>query len=107
MTPADPHLHLPEPLRRNAVQVWGETGRAWLDRLPHQLAACADRWSLDVGEPFVLSFHWVAPGSTTRVAGWRSTRTGGSATRGSRSGPCSATRCAPIPPSWSGCLPRV
>lgn len=59
MTPAS--VHVPDALRRNAVQVWGERGRAWLDDLPRLVADLADRWDLEVGPPFVLSFHWVAP----------------------------------------------
>lgn len=51
---------VPEALRRNAVQVWGERGRAWLDDLPRLVDDLARRWDLEVGDPFVLSFHWVA-----------------------------------------------
>jgi streptomycin 6-kinase len=56
---------VPDVLRRNAAQVWGEDGRAWLEALPDHLAACTRRFDLvAVGEPFELSFHWVAPART-------------------------------------------
>lgn len=65
MTSARPRLQVPDALRRNAVQVWGETGRAWLDALPDHLGACSRHWGLTVGEPFELSHHWVAPARTS------------------------------------------
>ena len=55
---------VPDVLRRNAAQVWGDAGRAWLEALPDHLAACARRWDLVVSEPFELSYHWVAPART-------------------------------------------
>ncbi|HXV56531.1 MAG TPA: aminoglycoside phosphotransferase family protein [Gaiellaceae bacterium] len=41
----------------------GEPGGVeWLDRLPALVAECAERWSLEVGEPFQdSSVSWVAP----------------------------------------------
>jgi streptomycin 6-kinase len=68
VTSAARRPHVPDVLRRNAVQVWGRQGRAWLDALPDHLDACVRRWSLEVGEPFVLSFHWVAPARTAQGA---------------------------------------
>jgi len=55
---------VPDVLRRNAVQVWGDAGLAWLEELPRYVAACAERWGLTLGEPFALSLHWVAPART-------------------------------------------
>src|SRR5437588_1071451 len=44
------------------MELFGEEGRAWLDRLPAILAACEERWNLTVGAPVGnLSFNYVAP----------------------------------------------
>jgi streptomycin 6-kinase len=52
---------LPAPFVRNVVGVHGErAGRAWLDGLPDLLAAVAARWELTLGEPYGLSFNYVA-----------------------------------------------
>ncbi len=45
MTSCSERVTVPEAVRRNVVQVWGEPGRAWLDDLPQHLAACSARWS--------------------------------------------------------------
>jgi streptomycin 6-kinase len=47
-------------LRRNVTAVWGTAGAAWLDALPATLDAIARDWSLTPGEPFDLSYHYVA-----------------------------------------------
>ncbi|GHO49348.1 aminoglycoside phosphotransferase family protein [Ktedonospora formicarum] len=40
--------------------IHGEDGAAWLERLPAILAACAERWDLEIEAPFAnLSFHYV------------------------------------------------
>ncbi|HEX6607931.1 MAG TPA: aminoglycoside phosphotransferase family protein [Chloroflexia bacterium] len=53
---------IPENFARTMGEVYGEEGRAWLERLPDLLAACARRWRLTVGPPFVpLSYNYVAP----------------------------------------------
>ncbi|RSN51742.1 aminoglycoside phosphotransferase family protein [Actinomadura sp. WAC 06369] len=49
-----------DELARNAVNTWGDVGRRWLDGLPRLVKEVARDWALDVGEPFVLSYHWVA-----------------------------------------------
>jgi streptomycin 6-kinase len=44
------------------IELYGEEGRAWLDRLPDILAACEERWGLTIGAPVGnLSFNYVAP----------------------------------------------
>ncbi len=43
-----------------------EEGQAWLDSLPESVNQCADRWSLDLGEPFTDSYvSLVLPGKRT------------------------------------------
>jgi streptomycin 6-kinase len=39
---------------------YGPAGAAWLDALPALLDECAQRWSLVLGEPFDLSYNYVA-----------------------------------------------
>ena len=56
---------VPAALAQNAVQVWGEAGRQWLSDLPDLVETVAERWHLRVGDPFVLSYHWVAPAELT------------------------------------------
>ncbi len=52
---------LPDVFVRNVFGVYGEQdGRAWLDDLPRLLAEVAERWELTVGEPYGLSFNYVA-----------------------------------------------
>jgi streptomycin 6-kinase len=42
--------------------VRGAAGVEWLERLPTLVAACGERWSLEVGPPFPqLSFNYAAP----------------------------------------------
>ncbi|MFI5934371.1 aminoglycoside phosphotransferase family protein [Actinoplanes sp. NPDC051494] len=52
---------LPDVFVANVVGNWGEAGRRWLDTLPRTVAAVAGDWELTVGEPFPLTFNWVAP----------------------------------------------
>ncbi|MGH2597026.1 MAG: aminoglycoside phosphotransferase family protein [Actinomycetota bacterium] len=37
-----------------------EAGSAWLDRLPRPVEECAERWALDLGEPFAYAFASLA-----------------------------------------------
>jgi len=61
-------VELPAPFVRNVHGVYGaEKARAWLDRLPGLVADQAAAWSLSVGEPYPLTFSFVAP--STRADG--------------------------------------
>ncbi|MFL6128000.1 MAG: aminoglycoside phosphotransferase family protein [Mycobacteriales bacterium] len=54
-------MRYPEAFVRNVLGVYGErAGRVWLDELPDLLAAMAERWELTVGDPYRLSFNYVA-----------------------------------------------
>ncbi|MFB9238238.1 aminoglycoside phosphotransferase family protein [Plantactinospora siamensis] len=57
MLPTEP---VPEGFARTVVGVWGAAGRRWLDELPRTVRAVAAGWDLRVGEPFGLTFNWVA-----------------------------------------------
>jgi streptomycin 6-kinase len=53
---------IPEDFARFMLTLFGEEGRAWLDRLPSILATCEERWNLRIGAPVGnLSFNYVAP----------------------------------------------
>jgi streptomycin 6-kinase len=53
---------VPEHFARFMIELFGEEGRSWLDRLPTILANCEERWHLTIGAPVEnLSFHYVAP----------------------------------------------
>jgi streptomycin 6-kinase len=53
---------IPEDFACFMIELFGEEGRAWLDRLPAILAACEERWNLTIGAPVGnLSFNYVAP----------------------------------------------
>lgn len=43
------------------TDLYGDTGRQWLRDLPALRATVAERWSLRIGDPFPLSYNWVAP----------------------------------------------
>jgi streptomycin 6-kinase len=58
---------VPPALRRNVVGAWGAEGKAWLAELPAWRAKVARAWELTLGEPYPLSYHWVAP--ATRADG--------------------------------------
>ena len=47
---------------RLTVEVYGETGREWLQRLPDLLTHCAARWALTLEPPFdPLTYNYAAP----------------------------------------------
>jgi len=54
-------LDLPAEFRRTVTGIFGDDGARMLERLPGTLAACAARWSLEVGPRFPdLSINYVA-----------------------------------------------
>ncbi len=54
---------IPDDFVRAQTEIHGMTaGRAWLDRLPAILGACAHQWGLTLGPPFPhLSYNYAAP----------------------------------------------
>ena len=53
---------LPTDFVRTQTEINLYDGRAWLDRLPAILDACARQWGLTLGPPFPhLSYHYAAP----------------------------------------------
>lgn len=52
---------IPEDFARAVVAFRGASGEAWLRELPATIEACAARWSLEVGPPFLpLYYNYVA-----------------------------------------------
>jgi streptomycin 6-kinase len=53
---------IPEDFANFMLKLSGDTGRAWLERLPSILAASEERWNMAIGNPVGnLSFNYVAP----------------------------------------------
>jgi streptomycin 6-kinase len=50
-----------EEFAQNLAHVLGDAGRAWIGGLPALLAECARDYGLTIGEPFELSYNYVAP----------------------------------------------
>jgi len=56
---------IPETFAQTMIALYGDTGAAWLQRLPALIADCAQRWSLTVQPPFPdLSYNYAAPAVT-------------------------------------------
>lgn len=62
-----PPFAVPAVLERNVLGVWGADGASWLAGLPALRDDVARAWGLTLGEPYPLSYHWVAP--ATRADG--------------------------------------
>jgi streptomycin 6-kinase len=60
-------MAIPAALARNVVENWADAGKQWLADLPELIEDVARDWQLDIGAPYLLSFHWVAP--VTRADG--------------------------------------
>lgn len=58
---------LPDSFRTRMSEVFGADGRAWIERLPNLLNDYAARWKIEIGDPFPLSYNFVAP--ATRAGG--------------------------------------
>ena len=55
-------ITLTDEFKRRITGVWGEEGRAWLERLPELMTTCQARWNLSVKAPLpTLSYNFVAP----------------------------------------------
>ncbi len=57
---------IPSDFVQHTIDLCGEKGRAWLERLPTILATCEHRWQIRIDAPFAgLSYHYVAPAVDT------------------------------------------
>ena len=48
--------------RKSVLQTFGSRGQEWLANLPALVTTCCQRWSISLGQPFLLSYNFVAPG---------------------------------------------
>ncbi|GGC78733.1 streptomycin 3''-kinase [Thalassobacillus devorans] len=53
--------------KENLLLSFQKEGEAWLAQLPELIAYCENQWELKIGDPFQLSFNYVAP--ATRADG--------------------------------------
>ncbi len=50
---------------QNAISFRGEEGKKWIERVPHIIRKYEQKWSIQVGDPFELSYNYVAPAVTS------------------------------------------
>ncbi len=56
------HALYPDTFRRTIIELYGESGSIWLNRLPSLLDTLAESWSLTILPPFPnLTYNYVAP----------------------------------------------
>jgi streptomycin 6-kinase len=60
-------MFLPPDFTAHMLELYGESGRDWLTRLPIILTDCAQRWQLTLQRPFPLSYNYVT--AATRADG--------------------------------------
>lgn len=52
---------MPPAFAQTMLALYGQAGAAWLQQLPILLAEYAQRWAIQLGEPFALSYNYVVP----------------------------------------------
>lgn len=52
---------LSSQFKQTIVGVHGEKGRAWLNELPAIITQCEQNMNLKIGDPYPLTYHYVAP----------------------------------------------
>lgn len=52
---------IPAHFARTTLELYGQQGADWLEKLPLLLDECVTRWSLTLSSPFSLSYNYVAP----------------------------------------------
>ncbi len=56
-------FEIPQHFVAAMIELHGQEGREWLERLPDILRRCEERWDIRMNAPFPnISFHYVAPG---------------------------------------------
>ena len=60
-------MFIPPDFTAHMLELYGESGRDWLARLPIILADCAARWQITLERPFPLSYNYVT--AATRADG--------------------------------------
>jgi streptomycin 6-kinase len=54
-------MNIPESFARSIYEIYGDSGKAWLQNLPDLIRKCELRWSITVLPPYKLSYNYVAP----------------------------------------------
>jgi streptomycin 6-kinase len=54
-------MDFPPAFLQNQIDLNGERGLQWIERLPEIISACERRWHITAGEPFGLSMNYAAP----------------------------------------------
>lgn len=54
-------MEMPDQFEKNVTHYGKEKGTKWLQKLPQLMAYCERKWGIRAGEPFDLSFNYVAP----------------------------------------------
>lgn len=57
-------MNLPREFKQTIIGVHGEKGEAWLRELPFIIDRCEQTYSLKIGNPYKLSYHYVAQAIT-------------------------------------------
>ena len=60
-------IAIPTAFAQTIVELYGDEGVSWLQQLPTRLDTYAQRWALQLGSPFALSYNYVL--SATRADG--------------------------------------
>ncbi|MDR0137144.1 aminoglycoside phosphotransferase family protein [Metabacillus idriensis] len=53
-------MNLPREFNQTIIGVHGDKGEAWLRELPFIIARCEQTYGLKIGDPYKLSYHYVA-----------------------------------------------
>ncbi len=60
-------IELDAAFRQRMLDVFGDDGREWMDRLPSYLDEYEEEWEIEIHAPYALSYNYVAP--ATRADG--------------------------------------
>jgi streptomycin 6-kinase len=52
---------IPDYFKERYIQMKGERGREWIERLPQTITSLLNKWKLTLHEPFHLTYNYVAP----------------------------------------------
>jgi streptomycin 6-kinase len=53
-------MNLSSEFKQTIIGVHGDSGEAWLRELPFQIARCEQTYGFKIGDPYKLSYHYVA-----------------------------------------------
>ncbi|UAL54053.1 MULTISPECIES: aminoglycoside phosphotransferase family protein [Metabacillus] len=56
-------MNLSSEFKQTIIGVHGDSGEAWLRELPYHIARCEQTYGLKIGDPYKLTYHYVAQAS--------------------------------------------